>query len=104
MTPEKKKADRAIEIPLQGRGARRYDGAAGAETEFIVGELSVNWCSAQPEGQLLLSQRFELLIAVNWERGYELVSFTTSSVLMQEYDGPRLNETLIAVFRKRGAR
>ena len=91
-----------------GRAARKeamVDERGGDDgLETIVGEVTVNWCHAQPDGQQLASQRFEIMIEHNRRRGYDLVSHSLSSVVFQDAGGARLCETIIAVFRKRGAR
>lgn len=68
------------------------------ESRFIVAEVSKNWVEgleAEPTG--FLSQQFEHVINVNWQRGYKLVSFQVDRLLT----GPAIvNETIIAVFEK----
>lgn len=72
----------------------------------IVGEVSVNWRNSGPSTpQLPLSQRFELIIASNAVRGYELESWQLVRVSHPgSCEGEAIvNETIIAVFVHGGA-
>lgn len=76
----------------------------------IVAEISKDWTQAQVdqyggESSDLLSGRFERVIDINAERGYELESWRMTSVRMGRFgvlDNPseesQCNETIIAVF------
>ncbi len=68
--------------------------------EFIVAEVSKNWLRTDPlvapSQSDLLSERFEHVIEVNRQRGYELHSFQFNRIYL---DPGGMNETIIAVFR-----
>lgn len=74
--------------------------------EFIVAEVSKNWSrngeTAGPTAPLtdepLLCQLFEEIINANNRRGYDLVTFQLHRVV---YEPGELNETIVAVFRRR---
>jgi hypothetical protein len=68
-----------------------YEDRPGRLPQTIVAEVSKNW-PGDPED--LLSMRFEEVIEVNRERGYQLQSWHLSRVYVEE----ALNETIIAVF------
>lgn len=107
--PQRREArEIVIARPGQKRDVGEHLDATGHPLrETIVGEVSVNWCTTQPAGQLLVSQRFEMLIEHNADRGYDLVSHSHSSVVFQDRhdgSGDRLCETIIAVFRRRGGK
>ncbi len=74
--------------------------------ERIVAEISRNWRRGDnDESDMLLSQRFELVIGVNADRGYKLESWQFQSSLLNGH-GPGfevLIETIVAVFRLREA-
>lgn len=61
----------------------------------IVAEISHTWSNGQPMDSKLISQKFEEVIEVNRERGYQLHSFSLSSAAPSESD---LIETIVAVF------
>ena len=62
---------------------------------FIVAEISKTWTGGASRDPLFLSQKFELVIATNLERGYQLHEFQLHRLMT----GPRtMNETIIAVF------
>lgn len=68
------------------------------EPKFIVAEVSKGWIDGCHAGELsILSQRFEEVINVNWERGYRLVDWRLSQLC----NGNEMTETIIAVFKKR---
>lgn len=77
------------------------------ERPFIVAEITVNWPQSEP--MVLISQRFESVIAVNNLRGYDLVSHSHAQVVVErpgfasQAGEPRICETIVAVFRKRDA-
>jgi hypothetical protein len=62
---------------------------------FIVAEISKNWRNNSPPVDLLC-QRFEKVINVNLERGYELQDWKLNVVALDD----SLNETIIAIFKK----
>jgi hypothetical protein len=66
---------------------------------FIVAEVSKNWRAGLEDSPLLLSERLELVIARNFERGYRLHSFDLHRLFIPP-DG--MNETVIAVFEREG--
>lgn len=77
--------------------------------QFIVAEISKSWINGEPAdpSRPLLCRQFEIVIAVNLERGYRLHSFqlsqcmTASPTLRHEhYDTDQLIETIIAVFER----
>lgn len=65
------------------------------ESKFIVAEVSKNWKWGEGSAELL-SQKFELVINTNLERGYKLIDWKISTVVHQDV----LNETIIAIFEK----
>jgi hypothetical protein len=70
-----------------------------ANPPFIVAEVSKNWIDgveALPTGPLC--QQFERVININYQRGYELQSFQVDWRLVSPIE---MNETIIAVFRRR---
>lgn len=66
--------------------------------ERFVAEITKNWQHETDIVEGLLSQRFELVIEKNRERGFELEDWKWRSVLMPNN---RLCETIIAVFVRR---
>lgn len=60
---------------------------------FIVAEVSKKWTNQTPVNDLLC-QRFEAIININSERGYRLIDWKISSVIVEG----DLNETIIAIF------
>lgn len=68
-------------------------------TEFIVAEISKNWPdpAAQTPKDYLCGQ-FEEVIEANRRRGYELHSWSFNRIILP---GAVLNETVVAVFRRR---
>ena len=67
--------------------------------EFIVAEVSKNWINGLAVVDSgMLCQQFETVINRNWERGYVLHSFELHSIVT---DPGRMNETIVAVFRRR---
>lgn len=65
------------------------------ENRFIVSEVTKNWAIGTPIADLL-SQKFELVINTNRERGYKLIdwkiyTFSNHSIY---------TETIIAIFEK----
>lgn len=81
--------------------------APEANPEYIVAEVSKNWSGGHfREGDRdTVSSRFEHVIAVNRGRGYELHSWQLHRITVPNAD-PRvqvstLNETIIAVFRRK---
>jgi len=72
------------------------------DRRYIVAEVSKNWINgvSATADTRLLSELFELVIAVNADRGYTLLTFALSRTLT----GPdELNETIIAVFERTAA-
>jgi hypothetical protein len=65
---------------------------------FIVAEIAKSWDKNTPADDLL-SQRFERVLNVNFERGYRLIEWKISSVINAEV----LTETIIAIFEIREA-
>lgn len=75
---------------------------------FIVAEISKNW--EQNTGPTdLLSQRFEMVINKNLERGYKLIDWKINGLTynvkeQMDPDNERwttvVNETIIAIFEK----
>lgn len=64
--------------------------------KFIVAEVTKNWTTGTMPVDLI-SQRFELVINANDERGYKLVDWK----LNVSNDGSLLTETIIAIFEKK---
>jgi hypothetical protein len=60
---------------------------------FIVAEASKTWTSTTPKEDLL-SNKFELIINTNLERGYILKDWKVSSVIGDN----QFTETIIAIF------
>ena len=73
------------------------------EPNTIVAEISKNWFKRDERADGpradLLSNRFELVIQANAERGYELDSWRLDRVFIPA-EGGIINETIIAVFVK----
>jgi hypothetical protein len=70
------------------------------DEEFIVAEISKNWPDEFAPGmRWLLAERFEDVINANYARGYALYSWKLSRLADAETGA--LNETIIAVFRRR---
>lgn len=73
--------------------------------EFIVAEVSKTWgpehFGTHPEPSECLSGRFEHVLSVNHDRGYELHSWKFSQVTTGQHPEQGLTETIIAVFQKR---
>jgi hypothetical protein len=68
--------------------------------KWIVGEVSKNWHQGAEDSPGLLCERFEAMLSVNDTRGYDLHTFSVHRVLS---DGDSsMNETIIAVFKRRG--
>jgi len=72
---------------------------------YIVAEISKNWMydgGVEPEpldgDASLVSKKFEEVLAVNHQRGYDLVSHSMTSTMT---GSDLLNETIIAVFKRR---
>jgi len=68
--------------------------------KYIVAEITKNW---QKDGPVtdLISQRFENVINVNFNRGYALKDWKISTVVISEANCPELislTETIIAIF------
>lgn len=63
------------------------------EPKFIVAEVTKNWTPETPVSDLL-SQRFELVINTNFQRGYKLIDWKVSQTSNQNV----LTETIIAIF------
>jgi len=63
--------------------------------QFIVAEVSKNWTN-DTEPRDLISNRFEEVINVNFERGYTLMEWKIDRVLINDV----FNETIIAIFVK----
>lgn len=61
--------------------------------KFIVAEVTKNWTNQTPATDLL-SQKFETVINVNAKRGYRLVDWKITTVLVES----NLCETIIAIF------
>ncbi len=73
------------------------------DPEFIVAEVSKNWVVGEPWAAPILAQRFETVINTNYQRGYVLHDWKLSSMWTNAPNGARqLNETIIAVFVRRG--
>jgi hypothetical protein len=62
---------------------------------FIVAEVSKNWTPDTPPADLL-SNRFEMIINVNKQRGYKLIDWKIDRIVIEGC----LNETIIAIFEK----
>lgn len=84
----------------RGRAHRRSEPAAegGEVNDFIVAEIHKGWPSADT---VLISQKFEHVIAVNQARGYRLHSFTHSSAIAPDQQAQ--SETIVAVFQRQEA-
>lgn len=69
--------------------------------ERIVAEVTRNWPSDDPNNKLI-SQRFEGVIAVNVQLGYELESWRMSHTFVPPVGGfaPGIVETIVAVFKR----
>jgi hypothetical protein len=65
---------------------------------FIVAEVSKNWPQPRDSDELILAERFEMVINRNLARGYRLHSWR----LDRHTDNEVLNETIIAVFEQAG--
>jgi len=65
--------------------------------EFIVGEVSKNWEKDSLTPGTTLSERFEMMIRMNTDRGYVLHSWKMTSVFTENH----LVETIVAVFRRK---
>lgn len=67
--------------------------------KFIVAEVSKTWSRGDSKiGRAnLLSERFELIIEVNRQRGYRLHSFALNQLIA---DTDSMVETIIAVFEQ----
>lgn len=65
-----------------------------SDAHRIVAEVSKTWTNGHSSTTGLLSQRFEGVIEVNRQKGYELESWQFS----QSRDGTQFVETIIAVF------
>lgn len=83
--------------------------AAPKIPERIVAEVCRNWSQGLHCGDTLLSQRFERVIKINAERGYDLESWRFQTVFTPPIEckhnsypvAPYINETIIAIFIKR---
>lgn len=78
---------------------------APPDPPVVVGEVSVSWTEGGDLPKALISQRFQDVINVNLERGYELVDWKLSTVVQEftpKFGDPlvRITETIVAVFRK----
>jgi len=62
--------------------------------QFIVAEVTKNWHPDQTDAEPICV-KFERIIELNLERGYELHSFDLNQVMTNE---KTLTETIIAVF------
>lgn len=75
----------------------QQDGETDAR-EFIVAEVSKNWRDGQSVADTpILAVQFELCIAVNLARGYELHSWKLHRMMTAPKE---MNETIFAVFKK----
>jgi len=63
--------------------------------KFIVAEVSKSWTDPTTIKEIL-SQKFEQVVNVNYDRGYKLVDWNISSVV---HEGV-LTETIIAIFER----
>lgn len=61
--------------------------------KFIVAEITKNWDKQTPVSDLL-SQKFEVVINTNSERGYKLIDWKITSCVNNDI----LTETIIAIF------
>lgn len=67
--------------------------------ERIVAEVSKNWREeVAPDASDTIARRFEHVIAVNKERGYELESWQYQQTAYQHEGVGRILETIVAVF------
>lgn len=65
---------------------------------FIVAEASKTWVRGEPAyDSPLISQTFEHIINVNYERGYRLYAFQHNTTYL---DDDEMNETIVAVFER----
>lgn len=67
------------------------------ENKYIVAEVTKNWTKETLVSDLL-SQKFERVINVNFERGYKLTEWKISQVFSPTTD--TFTETIIAIFEK----
>lgn len=67
-----------------------------SESKFIVAEISKNWTPGDPIAELL-SNKFESVININNQRGYELAEWKLSQVCNENI----FTETIIAIFQKK---
>jgi hypothetical protein len=75
---------------------------ADLRPQFIVGEVSKNWPDpGAPPG--FVNKLFEDMINANYERGYELHSFQLNRFALEYAEPNNMNETIIAVFKRREA-
>lgn len=68
---------------------------------FIVAEVAKNWIAGQPVSDLpVIGELFEIVIERNFDRGYELHSFSLHRMMTGDPLMDALNETIIAVFQR----
>lgn len=65
--------------------------------EMIVAEISKNWTNGQSPTLRLISEQFEDVIEINFQRGYKLHSFKINVYAPFPHT---INETIIAVFER----
>lgn len=88
-----------------GLWVRSSDGGAMLTPQrphIIVAEITRAWVNGQGVG-MMISERFELVLNWNRERGYRLQSFVLSQLLtpgIDAGDDPTLTETIVAVFER----
>ncbi len=67
------------------------------DKKYIVAEVTKNWSSKSNDSNII-SQKFEEVIQVNLERGYELQNWKFTTVVFPQTQA--ITETIIAVFKK----
>lgn len=68
------------------------------EPRFIVGEVSCSYIGGVPVSPVApIARSFEMLVNVNHDRGYRLVSFSLHRLMTRPDE---LNETILAVFEQ----
>lgn len=68
--------------------------------KYIVAEITKNWTNSTPVADLI-SQRFEMVINTNFERGYKLIDWKINSISQTTNEKVVvLTETIIAIFEK----